>query len=722
VNRLRVARAQPVATIVAPAGYGKTTLLAQWAERDERPFAWVSIDERDDEPVVLLRHVAAALHRVVGLGPRTLKALRSPGESIWTAALPRVAQALATLDTAVVLVLDGASELCSGGSAEVVSALSDHVAAGSMLVLAGRSSPPVRSAALRASGRVLELGVGQLALSRRESELLVRATGVELGEERTGALLRKAEGWAAGLYLAVLALRDGGQRDTAALGGDDIYLADYFRSECLAGASPERLAFLRRTSVLQRLSGPVCDALLTRADSARELEAIERDGVMLVPLDHARASYRYHPLFRDALRHELELQEPEAVAALERRAADWFEVHGEAHLAIDHAAATGDLDRVARLVASLVLPAFDAGDVGAVERWLALFADEELLERYPQVAALGVWIHALRGRAAEAERWLAAAERAAASGAEGAGPAIAAARAALCGDGVEQMLADAEAAVAGLPLDSRWLPLALLLAGVACSLAGDGERAEIVLAAATDEAERLSDHGLLAAARAERAILPPRRDDVLGAEATALADQARGVPGDGAVGGLAQAVCARAQLRQGRWDDARIELASALRLGPRLTHALPWLAVQVHLELARAHVTLRDADAARRELGRAREILRRRPRLGTLRSEVDELAGDVDAMLTSRATRESGLTGAELRLLPLLTTHLSFREIGERLYVSRNTVKTQAISVYRKLGATSRSEAIAKAEALGLVDASAGAAHETSSSPDDAPA
>ena len=205
VNRLRSASV-PVVTIVAPAGYGKTTALTQWAIRDERPFAWVTLDERDDDPIVLLRHVAAALdglHASGAFGGESLAIAR--GFAVGRRRAPKLASALASLESPCVLVLDRSSCLRSKALADVVSALAEHVPDGSTLVLAGRSSPPVPVAALRASGRLLEIGPAVLALSEGEAEALLEASGVELSHEQVASLVGRTEGWAAGLYLAALA-------------------------------------------------------------------------------------------------------------------------------------------------------------------------------------------------------------------------------------------------------------------------------------------------------------------------------------------------------------------------------------------------------------------------------------------------------------------------------------------------------------------------------------
>jgi LuxR family maltose regulon positive regulatory protein len=234
-------------------------------------------------------------------------------------------------------------------------------------------------------------------------------------------------------------------------------------------------------------------------------------------------------------------------------------------------------------------------------------------------------------------------------------------------------------------------------------LQGDPEEADDLLAAAAESPR------VRVAALAERALIATARDDHGEAESLALAaHSARDGQAD-AARALALAVSARALLRSGRWTEARAELAAAEKLTPLLTHALPWLAVQTLLELTRACLTLRDAEGASSMLGEATKIIRRRPHLGPLVTEAEKLSGDVDDLLAARLGRESGLTAAELRLLPLLSTHLTFREIGARFLVSRNTVKTQAISVYRKLGVSSRSEAITAASRLGLVPVSSGA-------------
>ena len=704
VNRLRSARSVSVIAVAAPAGYGKTTALAQWANRDERPFAWVTLDERDNDPIVLLRHVAAALDGCSPLPPSVLRALRSPGDSVWTTAVPRLACGLASIESPCVLVLDGSSCVHSEASAEVISVLAQHLSDGSTLVLAGRGPSPVPLAPLRTSGRLLDVGADVLALSEREAEALLEASGVDLSDEQVATLVGRTEGWAAGLYLAALAIRDAGASDAAAFAGDDRYLSDFFRSECLFALEPKRLAFLRRTSILERLSGPLCDAVLETTDSARELDAIDEAGLFLVRLDRSGSWFRYHGLFRDVLRNELEHSEPELVPLLHRRAADWLEAHGDWDAALGHAAEGQDVDRAAAILGARGFAECDAGRIAAVERWLDLF-DVEALARHTELALVGAWWHALRGRTAEAERWL----RVADSGAEpnaSTGPSSALVHAALCREGVERMRADAEAAISGLAATDRRRPLALLLLGAAQALLGDGETADDTLERAVDESSVHRAPATGAAALAFRVLVASARGDHETADR--LAFRARSLlganpPAETGLGALVAVVAGRALLRCGRWDEAGREIAAAASLAPTLTDSLPWLSAQVYLELAEAQLTLRDTERARTHLAEAEAILRRRPGLGVIVGNAERLHREVAAQQAppGRATR---LTGAELRLLPLLATHLSFPEIGSVLFISRNTVKTEALSIYRKFGVASRSNAVGRAAALGLLD------------------
>jgi LuxR family transcriptional regulator, maltose regulon positive regulatory protein len=719
VKRLLVSQTTPFVCVVAPAGYGKTTLLAQWAERKGRRVAWVSVDRRENAPFVLWSYVVVALDRVEPIDQGVFQALASPGAAILATVVPRLAAAVSAMTEPVALALDHVELLESQECLDAVAELAVRLPAGSQLVLASRRTPPLPVARLRAQGQMVEVGVDELAMDEREARALLEGAGVELTSVEVAELVGRTEGWPVGLYLAALA-RKAGRRQAAtgvAFTGDDRFMADYLHSELLANLPPELMRFLTRTAVLDRLSGPLCDAVLDTSGSGRVLSSLEDSNLLLVPLDRHRQWYRYHHLFRELLQAELERREPELVHGLHARAAVWCEANGLAELAIDHAQAAGDADRVARLVASLVIPTYASGRVDTVLRWLAWFEDQGLVEHDPSVAVLGAWVQALVGRPTRAERWADAAERPVAA-ADRAQPArtppdgstmesyLAMLRGVLCRSGLGRMRADAQVAMAGLGPASPFRTTALLLEGVADLLDGHADQADPILAQAVELGTHTGALPAASTALAERCLVAIGRQDW--GQAETLAEQAlamlqTGRLNDYIMSPLIHAVAAHTALHLGDLPRAQAHLVQAARLRPLLTYAIPSLGVQTLLELGHAYLMLDDAAGARTVLRQARGILQLRPDLGVLPDQAEELHAKLDTIRESHPG-VSTLTTAELRLLPLLATHLKLSEIGQRLYISKNTVKTQAISIYRKLGASSRSEAVQRLQEIGLLE------------------
>lgn len=713
VERLLAAR-EHVVVLAAPAGYGKTTLLRQWAAGDPRRFAWLTLDSSDEDPIALLTYVAAALDRIEPVGPEVFEALASPGRSIRSAALPRLGAALATRSEPVVIVLDDLHRIEGRESLEAIATLVEHLPPGSALAVSSRADPALGLARLRAEGRLLELGLEDLRLDADAAGALLAGAGLELREEEVDELVRVTEGWPAGLYLAALSLRSGSSlADVVGLGGADRHIADYFREELLANLSPDETEFLVGTSVLGRMSGPLCDAVLDRKGSAALLEALERSNLFLVPLDHGRAWYRYHHLFRDLLRAELTARGRVRVQALNRRAAAWAADNGDVESAIRYARKAEDVDRLAELVARQAMPTYYSGRIATLEGWLEWF-DDGALARHTPIAVFGAWVRLLTGRPEEAELWAQAAElgapryeRPLPDGSASVTSWTALVRAVMCADGVERMQADARVGIETLAPHSIWRPTAHVLLGVAHQLAGDDESADLAwgetveLAIATGATDT-AVHGL-----SHQALLALRREEL--GRARELLERAILANGGHEPGSYLTHViwvAVGARIAQQAGDRARAEelLARAEELRPLLSWGIPWLAVETQLELARVRLALGDISAARPLLRETVEILRRRPLLGVLGDRAAEARGRLDELNGARGNWAASLTAAELRLLPLLTSHLSFAQIGERLSISRNTVKTEAISIYRKLGASSRNEAVVRATELGLLD------------------
>ena len=547
-------------------------------------------------------------------------------------------------------------------------------------------------------------------MGRAEAATLLAGAGLQLGEASTRELVERTEGWPVGLYLAALAMRAGTPQREAGFGfpGDDRYLHDYLRSELLDRASPAEMSFLTRTSVLDRICGPLCDATLARTGSARVLEQLESRNLLVVPLDRRREWYRYHQLLRELLHSELSRREPALIPQLHSRAAAWFEAKGLPEAAIEHAQAAGDADRVARLVLDSAQPVWASGRVDTVLRWMRWFEHEEVLDRYPAVAVHGALIFALLGQPDETERWAAVAQQASPTGTLPDGSTMASLlaylRAILARDGVEAMRRDARTSFDELSPASPYRATMRHTEGISYLLDGDPDRADPILAGAFDDARNAGALPLAALVLAERCIVAVDRHDWPGAEA--LSRRALDIVADGHfeeywTSALVYACAARVASHQGDVARARQYVAQAARLRPLLIAALPVVSVQTLLELARAYITLADPGGADAVLRQVQEILQERPDLGVLPEQARQLRGLLDR-ITGDAGGASSLTSAELRLLPLLSTHLSLREIGERLHVSRHTVKTQTTSVYRKLAVSSRGDAVSRMRELGL--------------------
>jgi LuxR family transcriptional regulator, maltose regulon positive regulatory protein len=710
VDQLVAASGSSVISVIGPAGYGKTTLLAQWAERNRPRVGWVSVDDRDNDPVVLLTYIAVALNRIEPIDPRVFRALASSGAAI---EVPRrLVSAMARMRHPVALVIDHFEALTNPQCLDAVVMLALGLPVGSQLAIGSRDVLPLPTARVRAQGGIVEIGIDDLAIDLHQAGSLLHESGVELAGADLDELVRRTEGWPVGLYLAALAVNAGGSPTVAgvALTGDDRYIGDYLRSEILDRVSPEEVSFLTRTSILDRMCGPLCDAVVGVTGSAALLERLERRNLLVVPLDRHRRWYRYHQLFRDLLVSELRRGDPGLVPELHRRAEAWCEANGMPENALDHAQAAGDADTAARLLVQLCNPVWASGRNDTVRRWMDWFEANDLIERHPGVAVCGALQFAVDGRPAATERWADAAEAISMTGVLTDGSTIegmlAYLRANLCRTGPEAMRRDAQVAWLGLSATSPFRCNMIQVEGLSHLLDGDTDRADAFFARAVDEADRLRMRPFAALVLADRGSVALERDDW--AAAGMFADQALTIVHGGEfddywTSAFVYAWAARVAVHRGDPKQGKQLVARAARLRRLLTYALPVVSARALLEMARVYIALADPGGARAVLRQVNDIFQQRPALGNLPQQAEELRAKVET-IRDKVLGASSLTTAELRLLPLLPTHLSFREIGERLYVSRHTVKTQAISVYRKLGVSSRSETIDRMHKLGLLE------------------
>jgi LuxR family transcriptional regulator, maltose regulon positive regulatory protein len=419
-DRLEEGLNQKLTLVSAPAGSGKTALLADWARHNRRPVAWLSLDPGDNDPARFWRHAAAALDQVrPGIAERVGPLIGPPAprsfDGVVTALINEIAAQPADGET--LLFLDDYNLIGSQRVHESLAFLIDHLPPGMRLMMASRADPPLGLARLRAGAQLAELRAADLRFTPEEAAALLRlAAGEDLPDTAIAALTARTEGWAAGLQLAGLSLR--GRPDipgfVAGFGGSHRYVLDYLTGEVLDRQSADVRAFLLETSVLDRLSGALCDAVTGRNDGQAMLEDIERANLFLVPLDDVRGWWRYHHLFADLLRARLQRERPGLAPRLRRSAAIWCEESGLADEAIGYALASAD--RV--LAAELIEKHFDyffylRAEGPMVQRWLAALP-ASLVAARPRLLLIQAAIALLSGRMNEVETLLDSAERTAA--------------------------------------------------------------------------------------------------------------------------------------------------------------------------------------------------------------------------------------------------------------------------------------------------------------------
>ncbi len=401
--------------VCAPAGFGKTSLLADWARSDGRPVAWLGLDAGDNDPARFWRYVVAALDRVQpGIAGRLGPLLGPPTPRSFEGLVTALINELAAQPgpDGVLLVLDDYHLIDSGPVHASVAFLLENLPPGLHLVVSSRADPPLPLARLRARGQLAELRVAELRFTTGEGAALLGVAGPGLPEAAVAALTARTEGWAAGLKLAALSLR--GQADpagfVAAFSGSHRFVLDYLADEVLDGQPGQVRAFLLETSVLERLSGELCDAVTGRAGSQELLQDIERAGLFLVPLDEVRGWWRYHHLFADLLRARLEQEEPGRVQELHRAAAAWSDEHDLGDDAVRHALAAGDTAWAARLVERYVDALLGRSEGATLHRWLSALPAESVRAR-PRLclaqaisAVVGRQVEVVEGLLDDAER------------------------------------------------------------------------------------------------------------------------------------------------------------------------------------------------------------------------------------------------------------------------------------------------------------------------------
>jgi LuxR family maltose regulon positive regulatory protein len=703
--------------VVAPAGWGKTSLLRDWCLASEKPrTTWLSVDRWDNDPAHFWAGVVAAVDGVSpGIGAAALQVLNAAQVKTPDALMGPVINDLARMPERVCLVLDDFHLITNPQIQQSVAYLVEHLPATLGLVIASRSDPALPLARLRARSEMAEIRADDLRFSEGETRDLLNGTlGLALPPEDIHALLERTEGWAAGLYLAGLSLR--GHKDPArfirGFGGDDRQIADYLTAEVLAGLSAEVRTLLLRTSVLGRFSGSLCDAVTDAGGSQSLLEELERSQLFLEPLDTTRHWYRYHRLFAELLRDELDRSEPGLAPLLHHRASAWHRQHGSIGEAIDHAVLAPDLAAARELIAGHSNALIDQGLAEHVASWLDRLPAEMIIED-PRMCLIMGLLGRHVGHPEEVKSWLAAAEAAAPQGGFTEGPASIESAVSvlwadyhhLIGDLTAAEAASRRAAEAEAAGTAQWQAEALAAVGVNLFWRAHDAEASVVLEQVAGPARALASN--LAGVRALGclAAISARSGDLEACErqvhkATDLA--ARHSLDDYWITTTAMVTSAELSADRGELPEAETTALAALERARR-GHARLETASAL-LCLAKIRARTGNADDARVRIRQASDVIGRCPAPGILTellTETERMAGEHVAVPVPVPPQRSGasppdtLTRREAQVLELLAAGRTNNEIAVQLVVSIHTVERHLQNAYRKIGVRNRADAAA---------------------------
>ena len=696
-----------VAVVIAPSGYGATSHVGYWAARQPRPVAWVTLQPWSDEPAALLRALVDAVAGVVDLDVSMLPPVKGHAVHLEGVVLPEVLRSFARIDGPLVLVLDRTQLLRWPGVLDLVDAVSRHLPRGSTVVLVGHSVSSALLARWRVRPGLVEVRAADLALDEAAALEVLRRRGVEQlpDADQLRALVTTTEGWPVGVILAAVVARTTGVDDWSTVTADHV-VGDYVAAEWLDRLPAVDRAWLLEMSVLESLRADLCDHVTQRVGSGALLRRLHDDHSLLVRIDRHAEDFRMHTVLRERLSAEAERLDGAAVRQRHRRASEWFVDHRDIDMAVHHAMRTGDREYLVGLLAAQAPQVHTAGRVEAVASWLRTAGGDpsDADPRWCQVAAVSAFGR-LEGRAARTwvEAGLAAVE---ANGGRGSrlwwelvafGALIS----------PTLMIDESRGAVAALS-PGRWRAVALTALGGHLFAAGEVDEAEQVLREALVETElaQLGSTGLVA--RATLALLLERSGDreewhtqARRARDTVERLQMEHSPASvmvWAAGSLSD-VGSNSSGLPADWHLARRSLALLGNDGG-------WASLQARIAMARTALLCGDIAAARTMHAEARDQLRLMPGAAGASLQLAQVEGQLSRASTLPAFGASAISSAELRVLYHLPTNLTLAEIAERLFVSRNTVKSHSLSIYRKLGVESRRQCVDVAREAGLLPAS----------------
>ena len=703
LETLQRAAQRPVTLIAAPAGYGKTTLVTQWLASGSRPatVAWVSLDAADNDPVRLWNHIATALDRAGCSIPRDVTGfIAGPARDLTTSVLPMIIDAIAARFAHITLVIDD-FQLVSVDCGPTFDFLIEHLPVKAHLVLISRSDPALRLGRLRAAGKLSEIRADDLAFNVEEASSLL-SHHVQLPTEALSDLMRRTEGWPAGLYLATLSLA--GRTDPSEFvrhfSGNNRFIGEYLTEEVLSRQTDEMRNFILDASVLDRISAPLADYMTRSRRSAHLLRELEHSNLFLIPLDEEERWFRFHHLFGAVARSALEAEQPDHVPELHSRAADWLSRNGYEVEAVPHALSAGAVDQAASLVQANWLRYYDAGLAITVRGWLDAL-EGSAADQSCATVVTAAWMAALTGDQEELSRRLAQLDTTEhrgplPDGTKSAESAVALIRGLFGFGGPVEMLASARRAAA-LETDggSPWYTVANAAVGHADYVAGDLDTAmrSLPKAAYGDAAPamiKILALGTLSLSQAELGNHEVARG--LAREATEVVEtrSLQAVPHVS----MAFTALGQSQAAFGELEDAMATLEYGLTLRRRLPGLSPWPTIHHLLVMARVAGLSQNLALAVRLSDEVSSLMRHYgDGMAAMMARLDAVRKGLQT-LSSPPLDGEALTAREMDVLRRLTGSQSLGEIAAALYLSPNTVKTHTMALYRKLGARSRFEAV----------------------------
>jgi LuxR family transcriptional regulator, maltose regulon positive regulatory protein len=705
LEELEHATQRAVTLIAAPAGYGKTTVVAQWLASDLRPkiVAWISLDTADNDPVRLWTNIATALARAGCDIARDIVGFVAAGSSdMLTVVLPRIVDALAALPSEITVLIDDFDIVRATECNEQIDFFVKHLPPNAHVVLITRSDPTLRLGRLRAAGQLSEIRADDLAFNTREASALLVSDGVQLSSEAVSELMQRTEGWPAGLYLAALSLT--GRADPSefvhTFSGNNRFIGDYLTEEVLSRQPEQVRNFILDMSIVDRFSVPLADYVTEARHSANILRNLKHTNLFLVPLDSEERWFRFHHLFGAVAYSTLETERPDRAAMLHGRAAEWLSENGYIEDAVEHALAASNFRHAANLVNANWLRYFDAGLGTTVQRWLRAL-EASAADHSTAYVVTAAWMAALSGNQEEMDRWLAQLNNASdhvrlPDGTKSVESVVALIRGLFGFDGPLDTLAFARRA-AELETNGNlaWFAVANTALGHASYVIGDLDTAVGVLPkAATSEAApallKILALATLALAQAELG-----HDD----RSRRSAEEAMEVVETRSLHALPQVSLAftalgQSQAASGELMQAMATLEHGLNLRRKIPGLSPWPTIHHLLIMGRVAALAGDLPLARRLLDEVSPLIRQYPEgMAALIARLEAARKTLrEAQTISRP--EEPLTAREIDVLRQLAGPLSLGQIASELYLSQNTVKTHTMALYRKLGARSRSAAV----------------------------